>query len=177
MTGESWRIRAGSPNDRELLTSFACADPAVRWQVEVEQFIQAQLLEWAFEPLAAEGDPRLLLAITATGELLGVAAHERAILQAADRSQFHATKLEVIAVGLKWQGQQFPTGDRPSDILMSAVATAVSARVPPRDARVFAIVHEDNHRSIALCRRHGLSEEMSRPHPSYRRIVTPHRVR
>jgi hypothetical protein len=79
-------------------------------------------------------------------------------------------------VGLKWQGQQFPTGDRPSDILMSAVMTDVSARVPPRDARVFAIVHEDNHRSIALCR-HGLSEEMSRPHPSYRRIVTPHRVR
>jgi len=131
MTGESWRIRAGSPNDRELLTSFACADPAVRWQVEVEQFIQAQLLEWAFEPLAAEGDPRLLLAFTATGELLGVAAHERAILQAADRSQFHATKLEVIAVGLKWQGQQLPTGERPSDILMSAVMTETEGLAPP----------------------------------------------
>jgi hypothetical protein len=53
MTGDSWRIRAASPDDRELLASFTCADPAVRWQVEVEQFIQAQLLEWAFEPLAA----------------------------------------------------------------------------------------------------------------------------
>jgi hypothetical protein len=108
MTGESWRIRAGSPNDRELLTSFACADPAVRWQVEVEQFIQAQLLEWAFEPLAAEGDPRLLLAITATGELLGVAADERAILQAADRSQFHATKLEVNSGGAEMAGTAVP---------------------------------------------------------------------
>jgi len=26
MTGDSWRIRAGSPDDRELLASFACAD-------------------------------------------------------------------------------------------------------------------------------------------------------
>jgi hypothetical protein len=24
-------------------------------------------------------------------------------------------------------------------------------------------VHEDNHRSLAVCRRHGLTEEMSRP--------------
>ena len=62
-------------------------------------------------------------------------------------------------------------------ILMSAVMTDVSSRVPPRDARVYAIVHEDNHRSLAVCRRHGLTEEMSRPHPSYRRVVTPHRDR
>lgn len=67
-------------------------------------------------------------------------------------------------------------GERASDILMSAVMTDVSARVPLRDARVYAIVHEDNHRSIALCRRHGLTEEMSRPHPSHRRIVTPHKI-
>ena len=60
---------------------------------------------------------------------------------------------------------------------MAAVMTDVSSRVPPRGARVYAIVHEDNHRSLAVCRRHGLTEEMSRPHPSYRRIVTPHRER
>lgn len=177
MTADRWRIRAGSPDDRELLSCFACADPAVRWRAEVEQFIREQLVDWAFAPLAAEGDPRLLLAFTPSAELLGVAAHERAILQTADGTQFHATKLEVVAVGLKWQGQRLPTGERPSDLLMSAVMTDVSARVPPRDARVFAIVHEDNHRSLALCIKHGLSEEMSRPHPSYRRLVTPHKSR
>lgn len=58
-----------------------------------------------------------------------------------------------------------------------AVMTDVSARVPPRDVRVFAPVREDNKRSIALCRPHGLVEEMSRPHPEYRRIVTPHKHR
>ena len=47
MTETGWRIRLGSPDDRALLASFACADPAVRWQTEVEQFIQTQLTDWA----------------------------------------------------------------------------------------------------------------------------------
>jgi hypothetical protein len=71
-----WRIRPGSPDDRELLASFACADPAIRWQAEVQQFIQVQLTDWAFDPQAADGDPRLLLALTTAGDLFGVAAHE-----------------------------------------------------------------------------------------------------
>ena len=161
MTGAGWHIRPGSPGDRELLGSFACADPAVRWQAEVEQFIQAQLTDWAFDPHADAGDPRLLLAFTTAG----------------DGTSFPATKLEVVGVALKWQGRSFPTGERASDVLMSAVMTDVSSRVPPRDARVYAIVHEDNHRSLAVCHRHGLTEEMSRPHPIYRRIVTPHKER
>jgi hypothetical protein len=177
MTRAGWRIRPGRPVDRALLASFACADRAIRWQAEVEQFIQAQLTDWAFDPYAGEGDPRLLLAFTAAGDLFGVAAHERVTLQAGDGTSFPATKLEVVGVALKWQGSSFPTGERASDVLMSAVMTDVSSRVPPRDARVYAIVHEDNHRSLAVCRRHGLTEEMSRPHPSYRRIVTPHKGR
>ena len=177
MTRAGWSIRPGLPGDRELLASFACADPAIRWQAEVEQFIQAQLADWTFDSHAGEGDPRLLLAFTAEGDLFGVAAHERVTLQAGDGTTFPATKLEVVGVALKWQGRSFHTGERASDVLMSAVMTDVSFRVPPRDARVYAIVHEDNHRSLALCHRHGLTEEMSRPHPSYRRIVTPHNQR
>jgi hypothetical protein len=163
------------PADRKLLGSFTCADTKVPWQAEVEEFIRTHLINWTFDPHAADGDPRLLLAFTASGDLFGVAAHERVTLQGDDGSQFYATKLEVLAVTLWWQGRRFRAGERASDVLMSAVMTDVSARVPPRDARVFGIVHEDNHRSIAVCRRHGLTEEISRPHPSYRRIVTPHR--
>jgi hypothetical protein len=175
MTGAGWRIRPGRPDDRELLASFACADRAIRWQAEVEDFIQTQLTDWAFDPHASDGDPRLLLALTTAGDLFGVAAHERVALEASDGTHFPATKLEVVGVALKWQGRTFPTGERASDVLMSAVMTDVSSRVPPRDARVYAIVHQDNHRSLAVCQRHGLIEEMSRPHPSYRRIVTPHK--
>jgi hypothetical protein len=177
MTGAGWHIRPGVPSDRALLASFACADPAVRWQVDVEEFIQTQLTDWAFDPHAGDGDPRLLLAFTPAGDLFGVAAHERVILQAGDGTHFPATKLEVVGVALKWQGHTFPIGERASDVLMSAVMTDVSSRVPPRDARVYAIVHEDNHRSLSICHRHGLTEEMSRPHSSYRRIVTPHKAR
>lgn len=46
MTGSGWRIRLGSPRDRELLASFTCAEPAVGSQAEVEQFVQAELIDW-----------------------------------------------------------------------------------------------------------------------------------
>lgn len=119
----------------------------------------------------------MLLAFTASDDLFGIAAHEQVTLQAGDGAQFPATKLEVVGIALKWQGHAFPSGERASYVLMSALMTDVSARIPPRDTPVYAIVHEDNHRSLALCRRHGPTEEMSRPHPSYRRLVTPHRSR
>ena len=89
---------------------------------------------------------------------------------------FAATKLEVIAIARAWQGQRFSSGERASDVLMSAVMTDVSKRVPPRDAGVFAIVHEENSRSVDLCQRHGFTEELSRPESlsDYRRLVTAH---
>jgi hypothetical protein len=59
MTRSGWRVRPGSPDDRELLAAFDCADPAVRWQAEVEHFIQTQLTDWAFDPHAGDGDPQL----------------------------------------------------------------------------------------------------------------------
>ena len=54
----------------------------------------------------------------------------------------------------------------------AAIMADVAARVPPRDARVLAVVHQDNARSLALCHRYGLTEELTRPHPSYRRLIT-----
>lgn len=175
MTAAGWFIRPGRPQDRASIAAFDCANPEVRWQREVEQFIQIQLADWAFDHRAADGDPRLLLAFRPGGDLFGVAAHERVTLLAGDGTQFPATKLEVVAVARSWQGRCFPTGERPSDVLMSALMTDVKTRVPPRDARIFAVVHKDNHRSLKLCRRHGLTEEMSSPYPGYRRLVTPHR--
>ena len=63
MSMPEWRIRSGHPHDRDLLTSFACADQTVSWQAEVEQFIRSRLIDWAFDPHAADGNPRLLLAL------------------------------------------------------------------------------------------------------------------
>ncbi len=176
MTQPEWLIRTGRVGDRELLASFSCADVAHPWEMEAERFIQKQLLDtWALAPGAVDDDPRLLLAFTAHGELFGVAAHEKVVLQHGDRIGFSATKLEVVAIAKQWQGWRFPSGDRASDVLMSAVMSDVTRRVPPRDARIFAIVHEDNKRSFSLLRRHGFIEEMSRPSHQYRRPITPHR--
>jgi hypothetical protein len=176
MTRPDWHIRAARPADRAVLESFTCADPKVFWQAEVEQFIQKHLIEWAFDPHAAVADPQALLVCeNVTRDLVGVAAHEREVLQGGDGVTFNATKLEVVAISARWQGRRFNNGVRASDVLMSAVMADVANRVPPRDARVFAVVHEDNVRSLRLCRRFGLVDEMSRPHPAYRRIVTEHR--
>lgn len=178
MIPPEWHIRAARPADRDALSSFRCADPARPWEGEVEDFVQKQLLdEWAFAPGAVDDDPRLLLGFAATGDLFGVAAHEKVILQRGDGGGIAATKLEVLAIASAWQGRRFRSGERASDVLLAAVMSDVARRVPPRDARVFAIVHEDNRRSLALLRRHGLVEEMTRPHPRYRRPVTAHRPR
>jgi hypothetical protein len=145
--------------------------------MEVEQYIRNQLIDWTFGPHAVAGDPRLLLVFaTSTNELVAVAAHERQVMGSQDGRRFDVTKLEVAAVALSWQGRRFATGDRVSDVLMSALMADISARVPSRDARVYAIVHQNNGRSIALCRRYGITEEMSSPSPSYRRLVTQHKT-
>jgi hypothetical protein len=179
MSRSQWVVRSArkTRKDRALLESFACADTTVTWQAEVESFIRTHLFDWAFDPLAAAQDPRLLLVLVrSTGELIGVAAHERVTLTGRARVRIAATKLEVVAVARTWQGRRFPMGERVSDVVMSAAMTDIAVRVPPRDARVLAVVHEDNVRSIALCQRHGLVAEMSRPTElsHYRRLVTAH---
>jgi hypothetical protein len=105
MSESDWHIRVGQPTDRALLTSFTCADPAAGYEIEVEQFIQNQLIDWAFAPKAAIDDPRLLLAAaTATGEPFGVAAHERVTLQRPDGAPFSATKIEVEEMSSPYPG-------------------------------------------------------------------------
>jgi hypothetical protein len=149
---------------------------SVSWQAEVEDFVREVLFDWRYAPLAQDNDPRVLMLFHAkSNELIGIAAHERIILQARDLT-FSTTKLEVVATTTNWQSRTFKTGERASDVLMSAVMADVVARVPPRAARVMAVVHEDNVRSIKLCRKHGFTEELSRPDQlsKYRRLMTEH---
>jgi hypothetical protein len=183
---QPWLVRVATPEDSDLLAAFACIGPSAGssggdvWEREVEEFIRTQLASWAFDPYAQDGDPRLLLVVTTeAGELVAVGAHERVTLHdAVSGERLAATKIEVVAVATAWQGRRFTADDgeaagpRVSDVLMSAIMADVAARVPPRDARVLAVVHQDNSRSLALCHRYGLTEELTRPHPSYRRLIT-----
>jgi hypothetical protein len=170
-----WRIRAARKSDRAKLKGFECARDASRAQVEVENFVRFQVFDWAFEPRAQDGDPRLLLLLDDRFDLIGVAAHERKTLKAPDGETFPASKLEVVALSKAWQGKAFSDGTRASDVLMSALMKDISGRVPPRDARVFALVHEDNKASIKLLKRYGLVYAMDRLDKAYLRLITAHR--
>lgn len=178
MSRPPWSVRAARPSDRTVLASFRCAVPTVAaWQLEVEDYIQRSVLDWALAPLAAVDDPRLLLVFgPTTSDLVGVAAHERAVLVGSNGAKIQATKIQVVAVATKWQGQTFADNVRASDVVTSAAMGDIAARVPPRNTRVFAVVHEENVRSLALCRRYGLVEELGSPAPSYRRWVTAQRA-
>ncbi len=178
MSDPEWFIRSARASDRARLRTFTCAQPGVPWEEEVEAYIRNALWQWASDPHAKSNDPRLLLLLErATGRLLGVTAHEMTRLVGPDKKEFAATKLEVVALSRDWQGRRFGSGERASDVLFSAILKDIADRVPPRYARVFAIVHEKNERSLKVCRRHGFTEEMDRNpmSPSYRRLLTAHK--
>jgi RimJ/RimL family protein N-acetyltransferase len=176
MSEPSWLVRTAIQDDGELLARFRSATSDAKWDVEVEQYISSgRLLAWWSDPLATPLDRRLLLLIDReTGEVVGVAAHQLESFFDGE-AELAGSHLYVAALARDWQGKAFPGGERASDVLMSAVMEDVTSRVPPRYARVYGIVHEDNVRSLQLCARFGLTEEMSRNDPEYRRIVTPDR--
>ena len=102
-------------------------------------------------------------------------AHERQFLGTSALDKVAATKIHVVAVEKRWQGKVFSSGERVSSVVMSAVLTDIATYVPPREPRVVAIVHEDNGKSLALCKRFGLVSDLRRPDPSYRMLATEHR--
>ncbi|HEX8081698.1 MAG TPA: hypothetical protein VF557_15915 [Jatrophihabitans sp.] len=157
-----WQVRAACAEDAELVKAFRCADPRAAYELEAERFITTTVLAWGLDPYAASGDPRLLLLFDkASGALVGLVAHEQSTLAANDGREFLASKVEVAAVASAWQGKRFSDGTRVSDVLMSALVADITARVPGRDARMWAYVHTENVRSIAMCRRAGMLNELA----------------
>lgn len=139
--------------------------------MEVEDEIRSRLLDWALEPLAAVNDPRVLLVFPCSRPtLLAVAAHERQELETSGGGKFYARKLYVFAVRRSWQRKKLG-GQRLSNLALSAALQDIENRdgaVP-----VFAYVHRKNARSITLCRRFGLTLELTHPHVDYRWLITP----
>jgi len=174
MTSRTWQVRVATNKDRALLKRFRCASKE-RWEREVEVHIQNHLLDWALSEGAAADDPTILLVFDiASRVLVGIAAHERQFLGTNALDRVPATKIHLAAVSSKWQGKKFSNGHQVSHVVMNAVLTDIATRVPPRDPRVFAVVHEHNTKSLALCKRFGLVKELQRSDPSYLILVTEH---
>jgi hypothetical protein len=171
-----WGIRAAQRSDRRILSRFSCAMSTDAWAVEVETIIRTRILDWAFKPDPRVVDPRLLLVFARTkGELVAVAAHQTADLVGGDGRDIPASRLYVVALATDWQGRRFGSGERASDVVMSAAIVDVDARAPPRNQRIYAVVHKENVRSIAVCQRNGFTKELSSPDPEYRRLITEQR--
>ena len=170
-----WSVRTVRAGDKTRLAGFICADATVAWEREVEEYVQRGLLAWVSEPRAVANDPRALLLLARTsGDLIGVAAHERAEVHVPQTGTVIATRLEVVAIAKQWQGQRLGgTADpKASDVLMSAIMRDIQTRPNARSNLVFATVHQANVRSLAMCRRFGLVREMSKPNADYVRLIT-----
>lgn len=159
------------PKD-DLVSQFAdfrCADQAIDAEVEVERWIQDQLALWAFDPGATEDAPQVLATIdNRTGALIGVFAHEHAVLSVNDVS-IPAEKIAVVAVCVDYQRERDIDSKRYSDIVMSSGLLAIEKRVPPT-RRVFGLVHIDNEGSFRLFERHGMARHIERD--EFTKIVT-----
>lgn len=118
--------------------------------------------------MAAQHEPR-------TERVVGVAAHERVTLKAGRRRRRNETRVRRSRDRLA--REEIPRRSTRQRCPYECRDDRHFAARPPRHARVFAVVHEDNVRSIALLRRHGLTDELSRATElsSYRRLVTGHR--
>lgn len=126
------------------------------------------LIDWAFDPLAAKAKPRIVIVQARQSDaIVGVVAHESARLGIHGGATVEATQLVLIALARRWQGKAFTTGERASDVLMSAAITDIQAVRPPRSGRVFAKIHRQNLRSIALCARYGLTHPLRTAHRDY----------
>jgi hypothetical protein len=174
VTSPPWQVRVATKADRALLRGFSCAtDHDEPWAREVDSHIQNDLLNWSLEKGAAADEPTIVLVFdTASGDLVGVAAHERQSLGTNALDKVDATKIHLAAVAKKWQGKTFSTGERVSHIVMNAAD--IATHVPPRDPRIFAIVHRANARSVALCKRFGLVKRLRSDHADYVIFATEH---
>lgn len=152
------RVRADD-SVLSLLADFRCADRSADAEVEVERWIQDQLASWAFDPGAAEDEPQVLTTLDdQTGALIGVFAHEHAVMQVGDVI-IPAEKIAVVAVGLDYQRRRDVDNRRYSDIVMSSGLQAIEMRTPPQ-RRVFGFVHIDNAGSFRLLERHGMTRRI-----------------
>lgn len=141
MTEEQYAIRLIGDGDEPLLQSFSCTDPdGAPWQREVELHIRRDLFYWLTAPGARVDDPRGLLMVARGSGRLVGVVAHR--------------RADLVSA---------------SDVLMAAALTDIDGRSGTLDF-VHALVHPDNVRSLALCRRNGLTTEVH--DASYLRMIT-----
>lgn len=161
-------VRSLTAQDRPLLERFECAaGPA--YEVEVQQFIRAGLIDWKFAPGAADDDPRakILHPPDDPDDVWAVAAHERLNDLALEGTALDGTKLEVIAVAAAVRGTRV-AGRRVGDLAFEAILDDIARRPRRRGPWLAALVADANTASDALCGRQALAVTIPAPNrPGY----------
>lgn len=157
-------VRLTVASDEELLRRFRCSS-GVWYEDYVEQFVTQRALARALD---GRLDFRLLLFETAIEGLVAVAAHHWRAYEVGETT-IDGTYLVVAAIALPFQGGRLGSGERLSDFVMNALLS--DARDRSRGDLVTALVARENERSLALCRRFGISAQLPSPDPAYVHLV------
>jgi hypothetical protein len=138
-------------------------EPYVR---EVEEYVQRFALKTAHCVLIFE---------TEAGEIAGVAAFDRQEIEIG-RRRFPGWRLEVIALSVEWRGkcveadiEGAPETMKASEYVLRRTFQEMLA-LDPRRVVVVGRVHDDNDRSIAVCKRVALDRTV-RESPEYWQVV------
>lgn len=151
---QSWSARAYEKRDAAKIQAFRCTTTKDEWDTDVEHWICTSSVYWATDESHAEMDRRLLL-LCNQRTLVGIVAHELrdAVAPGVDGGLV-VRLLKCIAVARGWQGQAIGGAGKLSDVLLATALEDIEAR-PQAVPFVNALIHRDNHRSMALFARNG----------------------
>src|SRR5262249_47568807 len=151
-------VRLADASDNELLKAFRCST-GPWYEDKVEEFIVARSLARALE--GRLGFKLLLFENEAEG-LVAVGAHHWRAYEVEDIPT-DGTYMVVAAIAVPFQGKSIQAGQRLSSYLMNALLSDADGQ--GRGDIVTALVARDNTRSLALCRRFGIQDEIPSPDP------------
>ena len=146
---------ADKRRDGHALLGFRCwtGDENEPWIREVEEYVRCLALATAY---------RVLLFETELGDVAGVSAFDRQDISPAGRRRVAGWRLQVVALGLPWQGKLVEAdieGSAPTMKASEYLLRATFRRMLEIDSRrviVVARVHDDNRASMIACARVGL---------------------
>ena len=156
-------LRQADERDATALATFQCST-GTWYEQEVETFVQQDAVRIATEP----AESYRLLVVYEDNRLIACAGHHPEFLVRPDSKGLLATRLHLLAISRSQQGRELRKGLQLSDALMQ---TLIRDAMDIRDSQVLsAVVAQDNIRSMRMCERAGLRNQVAYA-PRYVRLT------
>lgn len=151
--------------DWATVERLSCATSNQQWDVEVESFIRTGLRPWMDVSIECGDEPRVLVILDEEpAVIVGIGAHAKSELRDSG-FEVAARRLQVAALNVEAQGGSDAEGNRYSSMLISALIQDAQEVDP--GARIYALVHRDNARSLGMLARAGLVRTVVMPPTDY----------